>query len=307
VPEANAWLDSVAQAYARRAGITLGAGASAGASAAPVMVASAGAAAPAAVADVPIKAVDVLHVIVAQKIKKTVDEVPLSKAIKDLVGGKSTLQNEILGDLQKEFGGSGFPEKGEEAPLEDLGNALQSNFNGALGKQTTSLIAKMIGSKMPGGFTQSSAKSYLASAYGFGPLRADGALLLGLTMEPNARLGSEAEAKTWLDTVAQAYARRAGISLGGGGGGAAAGGAVGGAMMNSEEFNQFQIKQNALMYQHLEIYARYLEKDLRAGDKLFEEEKLATLRLQSDIDQWMAEHGDYYAEGIKPVFSTMKA
>jgi 3-oxoacyl-ACP reductase-like protein len=110
-----------------------------------------------------------------------------------------------------------------------------------------------------------------------------------------------------LDTVAQAYARRAGISLGGGGGGAAVGGVVGGAVMNSEEFNQFQAKQNALMYQHLEIYARYLEKDLRAGDKLFEEEKLATLRLQSDIDQWMAEHGDYYAEGIKPVFSTMKA
>ncbi|KAG0241381.1 3-oxoacyl-[acyl-carrier-protein] synthase [Mortierella sp. GBA43] len=307
VPEANAWLDSVAQAYARRAGVTLGAGAPAGA--APVMVAAApaGAAAPAAVPDAPIKAVDVLHVIVAQKIKKTADEVPLSKAIKDLVGGKSTLQNEILGDLQKEFGGSGFPEKGEEAPLEDLGNALQGNYNGSLGKHTTSLVAKLIGSKMPGGFTQSSAKGYLASAYGLGPLRADGALLLGLTLEPNARLGSEAEAKAWLDTVAQAYARRAGISLGGGGGGAVAGGAVGGAVMNSEEFNQFQTKQNALMYQYLEIYARYLEKDLRAGDKLFEEEKLATLRLQADIDQWMAEHGDYYAEGIKPAFSTKKA
>src|SRR5690606_16095429 len=105
----------VAQAYARRAGITLGAGAGA-AAAAPVMMmaAPAGGAAPAAaVADAPIKAVSVLHVIVAQKVKKTLDETPLSKAIKDLVGGKSTLQNEILGDLQKEFGGSGFPEKGE--------------------------------------------------------------------------------------------------------------------------------------------------------------------------------------------------
>lgn len=78
-------------------------------------------------------------------------------------------------------------------------------------------------------------------------------------------------------------------------------------MMNSEEFNQFQAKQNAMMYQHLEIYARYLEKDLRAGEKQYEEEKLATLRLQADIDQWMAEHGDYYAEGIKPNFSVKKA
>ncbi|KAG0203436.1 3-oxoacyl-[acyl-carrier-protein] synthase [Mortierella sp. GBA30] len=308
VPEANAWLDSVAQAYARRAGISLSAGPPAGAAAPAMMAAAPAAAGPAAsVADAPIKALEILHVIVAQKIKKTVDEVPLSKAIKDLVGGKSTLQNEILGDLQKEFGSSGFPEKGEEAPLEDLANALQGSFNGSLGMQTTSLIAKMMGSKMPGGFTQSSAKAYLASTYGLGSLRADGALLLGLTMEPSARLGSEADAKAWLDTVAQAYSRRAGISLGGGGGGAVAGGAVGGAMMNSEEFNQFQAKQNAMMYQHLEIYARYLEKDLRAGEKQYEEEKLATLRLQADIDQWMAEHGDYYAEGIKPAFSVKKA
>lgn len=47
---------------------------------------------------------------------------PLSKSIKDLVGGKSTLQNEILGDLQMEF--TSAPEKGEELPLEELDAAL---------------------------------------------------------------------------------------------------------------------------------------------------------------------------------------
>jgi fatty acid synthase subunit alpha, fungi type len=57
--------------------------------------------------DVPIKAIDILLVIVAQKLKKRVDEMPLSKLIKDLVGGKSTLQNEILGDLQQEFASVG--------------------------------------------------------------------------------------------------------------------------------------------------------------------------------------------------------
>jgi hypothetical protein len=71
--------------------------------------------------DVPIKANDILNVIVAQKLKK-VEEVPLSKSIKDLVGGKSTLQNEILGDLQMEF--TSAPEKGEELPLEELDAAL---------------------------------------------------------------------------------------------------------------------------------------------------------------------------------------
>jgi 3-oxoacyl-ACP reductase-like protein len=54
--------------------------------------------------------------------RKKVDEIPLSKCIEDLVGGKSTLQNEILGDLQLEF--TSAPEKGEELPLEELVSAL---------------------------------------------------------------------------------------------------------------------------------------------------------------------------------------
>ena len=40
--------------------------------------------------DVPIKALDTLFVIFAQKIGKKVKEISLSRSIKDLVGGKST-------------------------------------------------------------------------------------------------------------------------------------------------------------------------------------------------------------------------
>jgi fatty acid synthase subunit alpha, fungi type len=86
----------------------------------------------ASVEDVPIKAIDILNVVIAQKLKKKVEEVPLTKTIKDLVGGKSTLQNEILGDLQLEFASA--PKKGEGLPLEELGSALCVGFSGALGK-----------------------------------------------------------------------------------------------------------------------------------------------------------------------------
>lgn len=41
----------------------------------------------AAVADVPVTAVDIVRALVAQKLKKGLTEIPLSKAIKDLVGG----------------------------------------------------------------------------------------------------------------------------------------------------------------------------------------------------------------------------
>jgi fatty acid synthase subunit beta len=101
----------------------------------------------ASVEEVPIKAIDILLVIVVQKLKKRMDEIPLSKSIKDLVGVKSTLQNEILGDLHQEFASA--PEKGEELPLEELGSALRRCFSGTLGKYSTGLISRLIGSKMP--------------------------------------------------------------------------------------------------------------------------------------------------------------
>lgn len=52
----------------------------------------------AAVEDAPVTAVDVLRSLVAQKLKKSLADVPLSKAIKDLVGGKSRSQLRDLAD-----------------------------------------------------------------------------------------------------------------------------------------------------------------------------------------------------------------
>jgi fatty acid synthase subunit alpha, fungi type len=63
------------------------------AAAAPTPTPAAAPAGPAAqIADEPVKATDIVHTVVAQKLKKTLEEVSPGKAIKDLVGGKSTLQ-----------------------------------------------------------------------------------------------------------------------------------------------------------------------------------------------------------------------
>ena len=140
------------------------------------------------------KAIDILLVVVAQKLKKRIDEIPLSRAIKDLVG-KSTLQNEILGDLQQEFASA--PEKGEEFSLEELGSALGSGFNGSLGNHSTVLVSRLVGGKMPGGFNAPPIKGYLAKTWGLGPSSSDGVLLLATTLEPPKRLASEVEAKAW--------------------------------------------------------------------------------------------------------------
>ena len=60
---------------------------SAAPAAAPAPAPSGGSGPAAAVDDAPVGAVDVLRALVAQKLKKPLTDIPLSKAIKDLVGG----------------------------------------------------------------------------------------------------------------------------------------------------------------------------------------------------------------------------
>ncbi|KKA31122.1 hypothetical protein TD95_000604 [Thielaviopsis punctulata] len=282
------------------------AAAAAAAAAAPVAAAPVPSAGPAAqVPDAPVQALEIVRALIAQKLKKPLQDVPLTKAIKDLVGGKSTLQNEILGDLGKEFGST--PEKPEDTPIDELGAAMQATFNGQLGKQSQSLIARLISSKMPGGFNITATRKYLESRWGLGPGRQDGALLLALTMEPPARLGSEGDAKAFLDSVTQKYASDAGISLSTAAAAGPAAGGAGGMMMDPAAIDALTKDQRALFKQQLELLARYLKMDLRAGDKAFINSQNSEKVLQSQLDLWNAEHGDFYAAGIAPVFSPLKA
>ncbi|KAK0304897.1 beta subunit of fatty acid synthetase [Friedmanniomyces endolithicus] len=282
-------------------------GAPAPAAAAPVAAArpSSSAGPAASVADAPVGAVDILRVLVAQKLKKPLADIPLSKAIKDLVGGKSTLQNEILGDLGKEFGST--PEKPEDTPLDELGASMQATFNGQLGKQSTSLIARMVSSKMPGGFNITAVRKHLETRWGLGSGRQDGALLMALTMEPAARLGSENDGKAWLDDVSQKYAAHAGINLSSGPAAGDAGAGGGGMMMDPAALDAITKDQRALFKQQLELFARYLKMDLRSGDKAALVTKQNEVALQAQLDLWNTEHGEFYAAGIEPSFSSLKA
>ncbi|KAI7369045.1 Fatty acid synthase subunit [Hortaea werneckii] len=259
----------------------------------------------AAVADAPVGAVDILRALVAQKLKKPLGDIPLSKAIKDLVGGKSTLQNEILGDLGKEFGST--PEKPEDTPLDELGAAMQATFNGQLGKQSSSLIARLVASKMPGGFNITAVRKHLETKWGLGSGRQDGVLLLALTNEPAARLGSENDAKSWLDDMSQRYAAQAGITLSTGPAPGEGGSGGGGMMMDPAAIDALTKDQRALFKQQLELFARYLKMDLRAGDKAAVVGKENEAALQAQLDLWNAEHGEFYAAGIEPSFSPLKA
>ena len=89
-------VDPVPEEEAAPAGGDAPAASSSAGAPAPVAAAPAAAAAPpppsagpaAAVSDAPVQAVDVLRSMIAQKLKKSLTDIPLSKAIKDLVGGE---------------------------------------------------------------------------------------------------------------------------------------------------------------------------------------------------------------------------
>ena len=207
--------------------------------------------------------------------------------------------------MGKEFGST--PEKPEDTPLDELGASMQATFNGQLGKQSPSLIARMVSSKMPGGFNITAVRKHLETRWDLAQGRRDGVLLLAITSEPAARLGSENDGKAFLDEQANKYATIAGISLSAptaGGDGAAAGG---GMMMDPAAIDALTKDQRQLFKQQLELFARYLKIDLRAGDKSFIDSTKAQSALQAQLDLWTTEHGEFYASGIEPQFTPLKA
>jgi len=206
--------------------------------------------------------------------------------------------------LQKEFGSLPV-DSPENVPIDELGGAIQPIFNGSLGKFTSGLVTRLISSKFPGGFNITQARTYLSSRWGLGPQRSESVLLLALTNEPAARLGGEPDAKAFLDSMTQKYAGRAGVTLASPA--AAGGGGGGGAVIDSAAMEALTKSQKQLVGQQMELFARYLDKDLRSGDKLAVAEKEISEKLRAQLDLWMVEHGEFYAAGIEPVFSRLKA
>ncbi|CCF58716.1 hypothetical protein KAFR_0F01200 [Kazachstania africana CBS 2517] len=260
------------------------------------------------ISDAPVTASLLLHVLVAQKLKKPLESVSMSKTIKDLVGGKSTVQNEILGDLGKEFGST--PEKPEDTPLEELAETFQDSFSGSLGKQSSSLLSRLISSKMPGGFTMTIARKYLQTRWGLPQGRQDSVLLVALANEPAARLGSENDAKAFLDSMAQKYASIAGIDLSAasaGAGGAGASASAGAAMIDAASLDELTKDHKVLARQQLQVLARYLKMDLNSGERKLLKEKDAVSELQSQLDFLTQELGEFYVSGLATYFSRKKA
>ncbi|MEM3341239.1 MAG: acyltransferase domain-containing protein, partial [Thermoplasmata archaeon] len=259
---------------------------------------------PALVPDRDTKSIEVLRVMLALKLKKSLDEIDTSKSIKELVGGKSALQNEIFGDLVQEFGNLSI-DGAADMPLSSLAEQLSSACKG-LGKFTKAKINSMFSATMPAGFTLSTARAYLSQVWGAGEGLSASILLHSLTMDAGRRLQNEGEAKQWLDSVVEDFTRRYGVGLkktdgqkAMQGGGAAA---IDPAALDS-------------LKQHLKRFAQSIDEActaLKEYTSASGETRSGGMTDSKAIDDALlhiaeAEHGVEYLEGLKPIFSKPKA
>ncbi|PIA19567.1 fatty acid synthase [Coemansia reversa NRRL 1564] len=257
------------------------------------------------IADVPLQALEVVQAIVAFKMKKALDDTSAHQNIKALATGKSTLQNEVVGNLQKEFGNR-VPDKPELLSLRELAAAIGTS-DIVLGTCTQPLIARLFSNKMPGGFSLTQVRDTLQSTYGLGPQRQDALLLVALTMSPTARLTGDSDASAWLDRVAKVYALRAGITYPTAADAAKSSGISQGPAISGAEIKRIRQEQHEHIRQQIEVLARYSGIDLRKDARVSEGLQSASSELQSRLNGLFAELGDELAEGIQPCFDALKA
>ncbi|KAF0696429.1 hypothetical protein As57867_012762, partial [Aphanomyces stellatus] len=162
------------------------------------------------VVDEPVRAGHVLQVFLATRLKKPLREIHDTSSIQSLTGGKSALQNEIVGDIEKEFDVT--VERMSEIPLATLKQMFPKYDH--LGRVFSSLVNDTIRKCMPGGFNISHVKNYLATVHGLGPGRISSVLMHSLLFPPAPlRHANESTAKLWLDTTVADYANYAGVAI----------------------------------------------------------------------------------------------
>ncbi|KUL89708.1 hypothetical protein ZTR_00595 [Talaromyces verruculosus] len=247
------------------------------------------------------------HIVIAltaQKVKKTFDVLPTQKSIQELSGGKSTLQNELMGDLGVEF--SAVPNGGEYMPLETLGEALQQSFNGKPGKQMSTLISKFISRKMPGGFNQAMMQNHLETFWGFSKENSIIPVCFAITMEPPSRLEHVDNAKQFLDDVVSRFASFVGISLSSQSSSDGSGSGQSAVMVDSTALDKLRQEQRDYQMKEYQLLAKHLRTEGKGSEEL-ETLISSTKAMEDKLSRWTTEFDDNFFDGIGALFDAKKA
>lgn len=252
--------------------------------------------------DLPLQGSDIVRAIIARKLRRPISEISVSRSLKELCNGKSTLQNELVGDLSVEFGN--LPYNPEDLPLVDLGDMVipPSATGVTLGKTCSLALNKLVSSKMPPGFDIKTIRSYLSEHWGMKRGRQDAILLITMTSEPETRLTSEKAVHHYLNGITLLYAAWSGITL-----------QAPSALNASQQPDRqpldpsvaagYLASSRELARKHHEALAEYLEiRQDTAGPNAND----ATVGLQAKLDSWANEYSHEFLDWITPMFTPLK-
>jgi len=209
--------------------------------------------------------------------------------------GKSTLQNEIIGDLHAEF--DRLPDEPEDVILAALARDLEHNFSKKLGKTTSSLVAKFISAKMPAGVNLVAITNYLG-AWGLGSGRQLAVLCLAITVEPSSRIPTVESAYEWLDHLIQRYGAYAGVSLS--------------PNVDVPDADMVIDSHSVERSSNITNLATQPPRDTASNSEysIYQENSLLDSAefkdAQTEINRWNEEFDQHFADGIKPIFNTAK-
>ncbi|KAI1205461.1 putative 3-oxoacyl-synthase [Annulohypoxylon truncatum] len=240
--------------------------------------------------DISITALESVKALIASSLKKSASDIKLDDSIKAVSGGRSIVQNEIIGDMLEEFGP--LADDVENIPLKELASTIQGTYDGKLKKCLRTRIEKMIGSKMPGSFDLISARSYLSDKWGLASGRQDAILLIALGQQPSARLKKNEDAESFFDNIAQRYLDDAGLSR----------------QRSTTAANPQQTMLDSKVVQQLRKEHSQLRRKIAA--LLSDEEESSTssstigdsAEIQDKLDTYEKELGEDFCNGIKPIF-----
>ena len=252
--------------------------------------------------DTAVSAQEVIQSLIARKFNKSFGQLSTAKSIKDLTGGKSALQNELVGLLEIEF--ATLPSAPEDQSISQLGVEIQQSFSGNLGKESSRLISRFFSAKMPSGFAQNDVRSYLEKAWNLGSGRQTSILLFAVTAEPASRLPSVDSAREFFDSIVMQYASVTGAVLSkattsGGQENSAT------AMMDSKELKALCQEQNRHLSKHFRILGEHLGINI-SNDQSIQKLKDGEPEASSKLRLWSSEFEEEFEAGIQPAFDPRK-
>ncbi|KAL2206901.1 putative 3-oxoacyl-synthase [Sarocladium strictum] len=255
--------------------------------------------------DAPVTIIERFRAIVANTMRKPLAAVPMDGAIRSLAAGRSTIQNETIGNLEKEFGT--LPAGAEDMKLEDICSAVRESTSATkLGAHALSIIDRMISTKMPASTTIRSVRKNLQQRWSLPEGRQDSVLLLATALQPSHRCVSDSEASEFIDTVVSAYMKQVGIrplslnKL------AQAESVNDSIVVDAAVLEHLREDQRTLNQRLMKAYAESIQRESNAsGDQMLKVEQQFRMA-QAALNSWVDEHGETYRIGMLPKFDPHK-